>query len=243
MNDTLAVVPARGGSKGVPRKNLRMLDGRPLIAYPIEAGLKSRRVNRVVVSTDDTEIADVARSLGADVPFARPARLALDDSPTLPVIQHVIAQLREAEGYVRESVVILQPTAPLTTARHVDEALDLLSASGADAVVSVAPIPAHCHPEWVFRLDGDRLSRYAKDRPLPPRRQDLESLYFRNGAIYAARASVVLAGSLYGSDTRAYVMDPMESANVDAPIDLLWAELLLRLRQQQAPGGMRAPTA
>ncbi len=233
VREALGIVPARGGSKGIHRKNLRLLEGRPLIAYAIQAGLESRLVDRVVVSTEDPEIADMARSLGADVPFFRPAELAADETPTLPVLQHAIRHLREREGYEREVAVLLQPTAPLTTARHVDEALELLAETGADAVVSVAEIPRHYHPAWAFRLSQGCLVPYLQGESLPTRRQALEPLYSRNGSIYATRTAVVLAGSLYGADTRAYLMDPLESANVDSEVDLLWAGVLMEWRRER----------
>ncbi|HLE57406.1 MAG TPA: acylneuraminate cytidylyltransferase family protein, partial [Rhodothermia bacterium] len=141
----LAVIPARGGSKGVPRKNLVQLCGRPLIAYTIEAGLSAKSVSRLVVSTEDEEIASVARSLGADVPFIRPATLATDAAQSLPVVQHAVQAVEEFEGAPYEVIVMLQPTTPLRTADDIDSAVTLLLESGADSVVSVVDVGGH-HP-------------------------------------------------------------------------------------------------
>ncbi|HEX9660078.1 MAG TPA: acylneuraminate cytidylyltransferase family protein, partial [Rhodothermales bacterium] len=150
----LAVIPARGGSKGVPRKNLVQLCGRPLIAYTIGAGLSATSVSRLVVSTEDEEIASVARSLGADVPFIRPATLATDTAQSLPVVQHAIQAVEEVEGTPYDVIVMLQPTTPLRTAGDIDSAVALLLESGADSVVSVVDVGGH-HPYRMKRIDDD----------------------------------------------------------------------------------------
>ena len=175
----LGVVPARGGSKAIPNKNLAPLGGRPLLAYTADAVLKSRRVTRTVVSTDDPAIATVARGLGLDVPFTRPKALAGDDTAMLPVVQHALEMVRAA-GFHPDAVVLLQPTSPLRRAEHIDAAIALLEESGSDSVVSVIDVPHHFNPVSVMRLDGDRLRPFLEE-PSVTRRQDKPRVLARNG--------------------------------------------------------------
>jgi CMP-N,N'-diacetyllegionaminic acid synthase len=220
--DVLALIPARSGSKGIPRKNLVPLAGRPLLAWTLDAALQSRIVTRAVVSTEDDETAEVARSLGADV-LARPVELAADDTPMRDVILHALERLPDADV-----LVLLQPTSPLRRARHVDEAVELLCATGADSVVSVVEVPHRYRPGSLMALDGDRLVRLADDHAAT--RQEKPLVYARNGpAILALRADR-LGADLYGGDCRAYVMEQRDSVDVDDPFDLELAELLLAAR-------------
>lgn len=221
---TLAVVPARGGSKGLPGKHLRLLAGRPLLAYTAEAALGSRTLTRTVVSTDDDGIAAAARSLGLDVPFRRPAALAADDTPMLPVLQHALA---EAGAEAFDAVVLLQPTSPLRRSAHVDDAVRLLESSGADSVVSVVEVPHQFSPVSVMRLDEGRLRSYV-DGPMITRRQDKPQLFARNGpAVLAVRASVLAGGSLYGTDIRPLIMSAEDSVDIDSAADFDYAAFLL----------------
>jgi CMP-N-acetylneuraminic acid synthetase len=225
----LGVIPARGGSKGIPGKNLRPLAGRPLMAYTVDAARASRRLSRVVLSTDDAAIADAGRSLGVEVPFMRPADLASDDAPMLPVLQHAVRSLA-AEGFAAEAAVLLQPTSPLRPSGRIDQAVELLEATGADSVVSVVEVPHQYNPLSVMTLDGGRLYPYSPG-PLVTRRQDKPRVYARNGpAVLAVRTSVLEGGSLYGQDTRALVMDRRESVDVDDAWDLEILELMLSKR-------------
>jgi CMP-N,N'-diacetyllegionaminic acid synthase len=223
---TLGVIPARGGSKGIPRKNLRVVAGRPLLAYTADAARGSRRLTRSVVSTDDPAVADAARSLGLEVPFMRPADLALDTTPMLPVLQHAARVMGEA-GFTAEAIVLLQPTSPLRRAEHIDRAVALLEETGADSVVTVIEVPHQFNPVSVMRLDGPRLAPYL-DGPIVTRRQDKPRVYARNGpAVLAVRAAVLERGSLYGDDCRPLVMDAAESVDLDSPADLEHLECLL----------------
>jgi CMP-N-acetylneuraminic acid synthetase len=225
------VIPARGGSKGIPRKNLTMLAGRPLIAYTIDAARSSRCLSRVVVSTEDSEIAGVARSLGADVPFLRPPELARDDTPMIDVLVDVLGTLDSRERYRPDVLVLLQPTSPFRHAGHIDAAVDLLSSSGADSVVTVMQVPHQFTPGSLMQLRGDRLESWTGD-PTPTRRQDKPALFARNGpAVVATRARVVLAEhTLYGADTRAVVMSREDSLDIDEAFDLKVADLLMASR-------------
>ena len=227
---TLAVIPARGGSKGIARKNLALLAGRPLLAYTADAARASRRLTRAVVSTDDPQIATAARDLGLDVPFLRPAALAADTTPMLPVLQHAVETLR-ADGFAADIVVLLQPTSPLRRAEHIDAAIDLLVDTHADSVVSVVEVPHQFNPVSVMRLDGDRLQPFL-DGPAVLRRQDKPRVFARNGpAVLAVRTQVLERGSLYGDDVRPLFMTPEDSIDLDTPSDLELLECLLTHRR------------
>jgi CMP-N-acetylneuraminic acid synthetase len=215
----------------VPRKNLAALAGRPLIAYTIEAARASARLTRVVVSTDDDEIAAASRALGVDVPFLRPAALAADDTPILPVLVDLLATLKQREQYVPAVIVLLQPTSPFRRAEHIDAAVDLLSTTGADSVVTVVPVPHQFAPASLMRQDGDRLVPW-QEGPMTLRRQDKPVLFARNGpAVLALRSeSLIARATLYGPDTRGVVMSREDSLDIDDALDLKVAELLMAER-------------
>lgn len=230
----LGIIPARGGSKSIPRKNIRTFCGKPLIAWKIEAAVKSGVFNRVIVSTDDTEIAEVARQYGAEVPFMRPAELAQDSTPTLPVIAHAIRSLGEKDGYRADAVVLLEPTSPGVRPFHLAEAAELFFECGSDSVVSVVETPPMYHPGWAFKLDNDRratlfLGGHVKTRI--KRRQDLPKVYAPNGGIYVFKPELALAATdptLYGTDVRGYVMDDRYSMDIDTPEEWERAEVLMQ---------------
>jgi CMP-N-acetylneuraminic acid synthetase len=224
----LGLVPARGGSRGVPRKNLRPLAGKPLLQWTAESALAARQLARVVLSTEDPEIAAAGRSCGLEVPFARPAELAADDTPTLLVVRHALLAL-EAGGDRFDAVCLLQPTSPLRRAEDIDACVDLLVASGADAVVSVRPIPTEHHPRWAYLVDGDGFLRLASGEAEPPaRRQELEPAYHRDGMVYVTRRDVVLRGSLYGARVAPYrVAAARPALNIDTAADWERAEALI----------------
>lgn len=225
----LAVIPARGGSKGVPRKNVRPVAGQPLIAWTIAAARAARSLSRIVVSTDDAEIAALGRDLGAEV-VMRPAALAADDTPTLPVLRHA-AETLEAEGWRCDAVMTLQPTSPLRTARHIDEAAALFAADpSADSLVSVVAVPHIFHPWSVMRLDADGYLRPFLDGPHPTRRQDKPPVFARNGAaIYITRRDR-LGDYVFGGRLLSYAMDEADSLDIDDEADLRRADAALRAR-------------
>ena len=218
----MALVPARGGSRAIPRKNLAPLGGRPLIAWTLDVARDSATVTRTVVSTDDAEIAAVAREVGAEV-LERPLELAGDETPMAEVIAHASERLG-----VPDTLVLLQPTSPLRRAEHVDAAVRLLRDTGADAVVSVVEVPHRFRPGSLMALDGDRLVPLAEDHAT--RRQDKPAVYARNGPAVLALRGERVGGDLYGGDCRAYVMEPRDSIDVDDSFDLELAELLLAAR-------------
>jgi CMP-N,N'-diacetyllegionaminic acid synthase len=220
--EIVGLIPARSGSKGIPRKNLVTLFGKPLIAWTIEAAHASRRLTRTVVSTDSPELARVARELGADVPFLRPAELAQDETPMTDVVRHAVEQLGGCDV-----LVLLQPTSPLRRAEHIDAAVDLLLASGADCVVSVVPVPHQFVPESLMALHDGKLAPLVDGGARL--RQEKRSLYARNGpAVLALRPERLPTGAdLYYGDCRAFPMEPRDSVDVDGPFELELAELLL----------------
>jgi len=226
----LGLIPARGGSKGVPRKNVRLLNGRPLLAYTADAAFAARRLDRVILSTDDEEIAAVARGLGLEVPFLRPDALAQDETPMLPVVQHALRTLEDA-GQAYDAVCLLQPTAPFRRPEDIDGCIDLLERESADAVVTVLPVPPEYNPHWVYFADPDGVLRlYTGGRAPIARRQSLPPAFHRDGSVYVVRCEVVLAGdSLYGERLYGYeVSSPSAHANIDSPDDWVRAERLLR---------------
>jgi CMP-N-acetylneuraminic acid synthetase len=224
----LGIIPARGGSKSVPRKNIALLHGKPMLAYTIEATQGSQRLSHFVVSSEDPEIIAVARQYGALAPFIRPAELATDEAPTLPVVQHAILEMENRESLVFDIAVLLQPTTPLRLASDIDAAVDKLIATNADSIVSVVDVGAY-HPARMRQIIDDRLVELPIHEPREmQRRQDLPQVYIRNGAIYAVRRDVViLQNSMIGQISRPYVMPEERSINIDSKLDFLLAEILL----------------
>ncbi len=224
----LGLIPARGGSKGVPRKNIKQLAGKPLLAYTAEAALAAQQLDRVILSTDDSEIAEIGQKLGLEVPFLRPAELANDKSPTLPVVQHALSFV-EDQGDRFDAVCLLQPTNPLRRAADIDDCIKLMKLSGADAVVSVLPVPAEHNPHWVYFRNADGSLRLSTGEAFPiPRRQDLPPSFHREGSIYVSRRDVVMEeNSLYGARVIGFEIDPARSVNIDTLEDWEYATELI----------------
>lgn len=229
MIRVLGIITARGGSKGIPRKNLAPLLGRPLLAWTAEAALHARSLARVVLSTDDEEIAAVGRSLGVDVPFSRPPELARDDTPTLPVLQDVVRRL-EAAGDRYEAVFTLQPTNPLRLASDIDGAVDLLERTGADSVIGMTPVGDR-HPARMKTVEADGrvvdppFAEMFEGQP----RQSLPAFFLREGSVYLTRRDVLMnLNSIKGADCRAWIIPEERALNLDTPFDLWMAEQMLR---------------
>ncbi|OFW15049.1 MAG: hypothetical protein A3F70_00760 [Acidobacteria bacterium RIFCSPLOWO2_12_FULL_67_14] len=226
----LGLIPAREGSKGVPGKNTRLLGGRPLLDYTARAALESGVLDRVILSTESAAIADCGRRAGLDVPFMRPAALAQDDTPMLPVVEHALGEL-EGAGWHPDVVVLLQPTSPLRTPAHIRSAVELLRASGADSVVGVVLLPLHLSPDYVMRIEDGRLRPFLPDGARVIRRQDARPAYVRDGTVYAFRtATLQRYGSIYGDDCRPLLIDPADSLSIDTPADWVAAERALAAR-------------
>ena len=234
MNSTiqiLAIIPARGGSKTVPRKNIQPLGGHPLIAYSIAAGLQAQRVTRVIISTDDEEIAEIGRSYGADTPFLRPASLAQDETVDLPVFKHALEWLAENESYQPEIVVQLRPTSPLRPPDCVDRAIEiLLDNTDGDSVRGVIPSGQNPYKMWRISSEGNLqlLIDSDFDEPYNMPRQQLPQTYWQTGHIDAIRASTILAkGSMSGDNILPLIMDPLYAIDIDTAKDHQHAEWIL----------------
>lgn len=227
--EVLAVIPARGGSKSIPRKNIKLFNGIPLIVYSIAAGLQAKSVTRVIVSTDDEEIASVARDFGAQVPFLRPKKLAKDTTPDLPVFQHLLRELDRREGYRPEIVVQLRPTSPVRPRDCVDRAVALLRQHPkADSVRGV--VPASQNPYKMWRLTPKSgmkplLSEIPEAYNMP--RQALPVTYWQTGHVDTIRASTIVAGSMSGRVIWPLLIDPVYTVDIDTPRDWVRAEWLI----------------
>jgi CMP-N,N'-diacetyllegionaminic acid synthase len=225
----LGIIPARGGSKGVPRKNLALLAGKPLLAHTALAAQQSKLLTRVILSTEDAEIAEVGRKWGLEVPFQRPAELARDDTPGIAVLEHAVQQM-EAQGARFDAIFTLQPTNPLRRPEDIDGAIELLERTAADSVISFVDAGEH-HPARMKYIDGDgRVS----DPPFGEavegqRRQDLPKLYLREGSIYLTRRDILMNDhSVKGRDCRAWLVATDRACNIDEPFDMVLAEFLIR---------------
>ncbi len=230
----LAVIPARGGSKAIPGKNIRVLGSRPLIEYTFDAAKASVLLDRIILSTDDKEIARIGKENKIEVPFFRPAQLAEDNSATLPVIQHAVNFLEENDNYKADIIVILQPTSPLRRPEHIDGALEILMDTKADSVVSVTELPHQYNPYSVLKIDNGRLIPFMNDGKKYTQRQQKPLIYARNGAaIYAFNYETLInEDSLYGSDCRPYIMNKVDSIDIDDMTDFEFAEFILGKRER-----------
>jgi CMP-N,N'-diacetyllegionaminic acid synthase len=228
--DVIAVITARGSSKGMVRKNVLPLAGKPLIAWTICAALESNSFTRIIVSTDDEEIAQVSREWGADVPFTRPSQLAQDDSEHVDVVEHAIQWLEKNENICPDYVMLLQPTSPLRTAVDIRLAIEMAQANDAIAVISACE--SDCHPVLSKRiLDDGTLSNFFSSGITASRRQLLQPAYAVNGAIYLNhRKSFLSQRTFWPQGSYAYIMPAERSVDVDMPWDFSLAELILRDR-------------
>ena len=232
----VGVITARGGSRSVPKKNIALLGGKPLIAWTIEAALRSRVLDRVIVSTDDDEIADVSRRYGVEVPFKRPAELARDDSSHIAVMTHAMHWLESQKAWKPEYVMLLQPTSPLRTTEDIQAAVDLALAKQADSVVSVCV--ARPHPYLTMQItSAGTLADFMGGTPqhLDRRRQEFPPAYALNGAIFLTRRRILLdQRTFYPARTFAHVMPPERSLDIDDRWDLDLANVLMEHRHAAA---------
>ncbi len=223
----LAVIPARGGSKGIPGKNIKNLAGKPLLAYTAEAALGAKLLDKVVLSSDDQEIIALGKKLGIEVPFIRPEHLAQDATPTLPVVLHAL-EYYESMGEFFDAVCLLQVTTPFRRASFINEAVQKFADEGGDSLVSVKEVPHQFNPHWTFKIDDSGFLQIATgDREIISRRQELPQVFHRDGSIYLTKTSVLKSQqSLYGK-TIAYILSPESSyVNIDTNEDWLKAESL-----------------
>lgn len=230
MKTIIGIIPARGGSKGIPRKNIKKIGGRPLIDWTIDAALSSQSLDRVIVSTDDEEIARISEDCGADVPFIRPKKLASDTATSFSVVNHAVKWLGMNEKVSVDCIMLLQPTSPLRTAEDIRNAIDLMKKSDAPAVVSVCETANH--PCLMKRIDQQgRIKPYLNDCDTTSRRQDLPKVFELNGALYLNSWPILQREKMFVPDgARAYIMPPERSVDIDTPLQFTLAEILLKKR-------------
>ena len=227
----LGLIPARAGSKGIPGKNTRLLGGRPLLAYSVDAGRDSGVVDRLILSTDDPDIAAVGRAEGIEVPFIRPAVLAADDSAMFDVVRHAVEALADS-GWAAEIVVLLQPTSPLRVPARIREAVTILRKTDDDSVVTVVELPRHHSPDYVMKVVNGKLEPFLAEGTRVTRRQDARPAYVRDGSVYAFwRKTLVDYGDIYGRICRPLVIPSSEAVTLDLPDDWDVAERMLHGRR------------
>ncbi len=231
MSKVLAVIPARGGSKSIPGKNIKLLNGKPLIAYAIEAGLACKGIDRLIVSSDDQDILAIARQYGAETPFVRPSELAQDKTPDRPVFQHALNFLAKEDNYHPDLVLNLRPTTPFRSTEDIENVIQKWMDSNADSVRTVTKVEGVHHPYWMFNLDkqgwaspavpGKTIEEYYQRQLLPP-------MYRLNGVVDGMLAEVVLHHKYYYGDKMALVEVPEERAHdIDTKEDFSFAEYLI----------------
>ena len=224
----LGLIPARGGSKGVPGKNIRPLDGKPLLAYTAEVALASSMLTRVILSSDDAGIIEAGTKAGLEVPFTRPADLARDQTPTLAVIAHALEHF-SAQGDEFDAVCLLQPTSPLRTIEFLDRAIQKFIDSQCDSLVSVRRVPHEYNPHWVYEVGQNGTLQIATgEKEIISRRQELPDAYHRDGSIYLTRTTALAKNTLYG-DSIAFIESPDDwYVNIDTEADWQRAESLIK---------------
>lgn len=226
MNKTLCVIPARGGSKGIPQKNMVPLNGRPLLYYALTEALKSRKADRVIVSSDNNEILEFARSFGISIAQPRPPELAQDNTPSMPVLQYTLKACEKEDGCHYDHIVLVQATNPLVLASDIDQVIGKLKQPEVDSCFTVVSLD-HFHPSKLKKLEGDRLSPYVDEEPDFIPRQKLDKVYIRNGSCYGVNRPVLLSGSMTGKEIRAVLVPKERFIDINDDIDMQIAGFLL----------------
>lgn len=225
--EILAIIAARGGSKGLPGKNIKELCGKPLISYTIEAAKEAKYITRVVVSTDDNDIARVSKELGADIPCMRPDELATDNASSIDAVLHMVNYLKEVENYNPEFIVLLQPTSPLRNSKHIDEAIEKLLETKMDAIVSVCE--SEVSPYWSNVFNENKLEYFIEEGKKITRRQDLPNVYRMNGAIYGIKTDVFIKEKTFEPESlTGYIMSNKDSVDIDEALDFKFAEIIMK---------------
>lgn len=223
----LGVIPARGGSKGIKRKNIKHMYDRPLVAYTIIPALKSEMLTDLVISSEDDEILDIGERYGA-IPLRRPHELAEDGAPTVPLVEHAILEMEKKRGEKYDYVILLQPTTPMRTTEDINTALGKLISTGADSIISLVQTPG-VNPEWMKYIEDDEIVDYDPTLKHMTARQDMKQIYIRNGAIYATkRDEFIRLHSFKCPVTRPYVMGDDLWVNIDSNRDWILAEALMK---------------
>jgi len=223
----LGIIPARGGSKGVPNKNIKTLGDKPLLQYTWEAAKRCKGLERIILSTEDETIKAIAETVGIDVPFKRPHHLAEDTSGSLGVVQHVLQYFQDI-GDQYDAVCLLQPTTPFITSEVIEDCIEKFKDIDTDSLVSVREVPHQFHPNWVFVEDGKNYIKTYKGKTLSKSRQDLSKAYYRDGQVYLTKANVILEKkSLYGNTIGYHISKNSPYINIDTMKDWQEAERLM----------------
>lgn len=228
----LAIIPARGGSKGIPRKNIKLLGDKPLMAYTIQRALESKLLNTVMVSTEDEEIAAIAEQNGLKVPFMRPERLAQDFTPSLDVVINVLETYKKQDQFF-DAVMILEPTNPFRTTNEIDECIRIFKAKDSDSLISVKEVPPQFNPHWVFEEnEASILHKAIGETTIIARRQILPKAFARDGSVYLTKVDVVLnQRSLFGESIAYRLNDNPNQINIDNLEDWKAAEKIIKQKQ------------
>lgn len=228
----LGIIPARGGSKGVPGKNIKLLNNKPLIAYTIEEAKKSKYLNKVILSTDDKQIAEVGRKFGADIPFMRPHELAQDDSKAIDTYKFTLEKLKNDYNYQADILVVLQPTSPLRSHNDIDEAIELFLEKDADSVISMCEVEHS--PYWYKNVnDNCQVKPFVDIKNHLANRQELPKVYRPNGAVYVFKTNLIINNyDYYTENTYAYIMSQEKSIDIDTKLDFILAETLINLKNE-----------
>ncbi len=231
----LGIITARGGSKGVPRKNIKPLCGKPMINYIIEATLESKLLTRCVVTTDDDEIAEIARKAGAEVPFKRPADLAQDHTRDMPVLQHAINWIKENDGQEFDAIMMIHPTSPLCLGEDIDACIEKMIEMDADSVMSMVEVTDFNIKKLKSIRDGRIESLFAEEGREPIPRTAGPKVYKRNAALYLTKTPLIMSGDMIGERSYAHIMPLERSVDVNTVIDFEIAELQLQKLKSQIP--------
>ncbi len=228
----LGIIPARGGSKGIPKKNIKLLGGIPLLEHTAKAALASKSLSRVILSSDHNEIIEVAKNIGLEVPFIRPENLSQDDTPSIAVIKHALKFFKTNNEYF-DAVCLLQVTSPFREKDLIDRSIKKFESEDLDSLISVREIPTDFNPHWTFEIDfNDRLKIATGDEIIISRRQELPKAFHRDGAIYITKTDVILEqNSLYGKSIGYIESKNTNYVNIDTPEDWCAAEEIIKKSQ------------
>ena len=223
----LAVIPARGGSKGIPKKNIKLLGNKPLLQFTAEKALASKFLTQVILSTDSDEIAQVGKTIGLEVPFIRPQNLALDTTPTIEVLQHALKFYEDQEVFF-DAICILQPTTPFREEGVIDKAIEKFKTTNVDTLISVLEVPHQFNPHWTFEVDNQEHLKIATgDTQIIPRRQELPKTYYRDGSIYIIKTNLIKEGVLFKNSIGYIESNPKNNVNLDTMEDWILAEKII----------------
>lgn len=230
----LGIITARGGSKSIPKKNIKELAGEPLLGYTVTVAQKSL-LTRTILSTDSEEIAEVGKRYGCEVPFLRPAEISGDKSTSIEAVQHAVTFLQEQEGAVYDYVMILQPTSPFRTTEDIDASIKIAKEKDADSVMGMVELTDFA-PKKLKRIDREGLIRplFEDEGTTSSMRQEDEGVFKRNAAIYLTKTSLLMAGNLFGERSYAHVMPQERSVDINTPLDFEFADYLMKRKKQQS---------